>query len=53
METINKNIYERWTEYDDKGNLIHSKDSNGYEYERSNDYDNNGNLIHFKQVKCF
>lgn len=33
-------------EYDDKGNLIHSKASNGYEqwYE----YDDRGNLIHRK-----
>ena len=48
METTNKYIYEyeRWYEYDDKGNMIHSKDSNRFEgwYE----YDDNGNCIHSK-----
>lgn len=33
-------------EYDDRGNLIHRKNSDGYEqwYE----YDDKGNIIHFK-----
>ncbi len=33
-------------EYDTNGNLIHYKDSNGYEY--WDEYDTNGNLIHYK-----
>lgn len=33
-------------EYDRNGNLIHYKNSNGYEYWK--EYDSNGNLIHYK-----
>jgi YD repeat-containing protein len=33
-------------EYDEKGNVIHSKDSNGYE--KWNEYDENGNLLNTK-----
>jgi len=32
--------------YDENGNLIHYKDSNGFEVWYK--YDENGNLIHFK-----
>ncbi|MCK9199310.1 MAG: hypothetical protein M0P49_06880 [Bacilli bacterium] len=38
-------VFENWKEYDDKGNLIHFKTSDGFEY--WNEYDE-GNLIHFK-----
>ena len=41
-------------EYDSNRNLIHSKDSKGYEY--WNEYDSNGNLIHYKntdEYECF
>lgn len=34
------------SEYDNNGNLIHYKNSNGYEYWK--EYDSNGNLIHSK-----
>jgi len=33
-------------DYDEKGNVIHFKNSNGYEYWK--DYDEKGNVIHFK-----
>ena len=32
--------------YDENGNVVHYKDSNGYESWR--EYDTNGNLIHYK-----
>ncbi len=41
-----KKSYERWLEYDQNGNEIHYKDSNGTE--RWNEYDQNGKLIHYK-----
>ena len=37
--------------YDNKGNLIHQKDSNGYEYWY--DYDNKGNEIHYKNSEGY
>ena len=37
--------------YDKKGNLIHFKDSNGYEY--WNEYDENGNIIYHKNSDGF
>ena len=42
---------EEWREYDKDGNLIHTKDSKGFEawYE----YDENNNLIHTKNSKGF
>lgn len=38
--------FERWYEYDEKGNEIHRRDSKGYE--SWIDYDENGNKIHVK-----
>ena len=38
-----ENGFERWYEYDEKGNTIHYKDSNSHEYWR--EYDENGNMI--------
>jgi len=34
------------SKYDEKGNLIHFKNSNGFEY--TQEYDENNNMIHFK-----
>ena len=50
--TVNGKTLSKWvevlsiSEYDNNGNLIHSKDS--YGREEWNEYDNNGNLIHSK-----
>ena len=50
--TVNGKTLSKWvevlsiSEYDNNGNLIHSKNSNGYEYWK--EYDSNGNLIHSK-----
>ena len=38
--------FEIWEEYDENGNMIHIKDSDGYESWK--EYDNNGNMIHYK-----
>lgn len=37
---------ECWNDYDNKGNCIHTKDSEGYE--QWIDHDDNGNVIHIK-----
>ena len=42
---------EEWYDYDKNGNLIHRKDSDGYE--EWCEYDKNGNLIHTKNSKGF
>ena len=50
--TVNGKTLSKWvevlsiSEYDNNGNLIHSKDI--YSKEEWNEYDNNGNLIHSK-----
>ena len=50
--TVNGKTLSKWvevlsiSEYDNNGNLIHYKNSNGYEYWK--EYDSNGNLIHSK-----
>ena len=41
---INGTEYWKW--YDNNGNCIHYKNSDGYESWR--EYDTNGNLIHYK-----
>lgn len=41
-----ENKYEIWNEYDENGNCIHHRDSNGHEYWK--EYNEKGNLIHFK-----
>ena len=38
--------FEEWTEYDNKGNIIHFKDSEGFE--KWYEYNDKGNVIHFK-----
>ena len=38
--------YEYWLDYDENGNIIHYKNSNGNE--KWYDYDENGNIIHYK-----
>jgi len=38
-------------EYDDNGNCIHYRDSDGYEYWR--EYDDNGRYIYYKDSKGF
>ncbi len=41
--------YEQWHEYNEKGNVIHSKDSTGYEVRYEYDEnDENDNMIHYK-----
>ena len=43
--------YKKWFKYDKNGNLIHEKDSNGFEEWK--EYDKNNNLIHEKDSdKC-
>ena len=50
--TVNGKTLSKWvevlsiSEYDNNGNLIHYKNSNGYE--EWGEYDSNGNLIHYK-----
>ena len=50
--TVNGKTLSKWvevlsiSEYDSNGNLIHFKDSDGYEYWK--EYDSNGNEIHYK-----
>ena len=50
--TVNGKTLSKWvevlsiSEYDNNENLIHFKDSDGYEYWK--EYDSNGNLIHYK-----
>ena len=50
--TVNGKTLSKWvevlsiSEYDNNENLIHYKNSNGYEYWK--EYDSNGNLIHSK-----
>ena len=43
---VNKVLDDCQVEYDNNGNLIHYKDSKGFE--EWYDYDENGNLIHYK-----
>ena len=40
------NGYERWYNYDNKGNAIYTKDN--YGYEEWHNYDNKGNLIYYR-----
>ncbi|NBW66933.1 hypothetical protein EBR44_14400, partial [bacterium] len=35
-----------WSEYDENGNEIHTRDSAGFEQWR--EYDENGNMIHYR-----
>ena len=50
--TVNGKTLSKWvevlsiSEYDNNENLIHFKDSDGYEYWK--EYDSNGNQIHYK-----
>ena len=39
-------VHQYWRDYDSEGNLIHFKNSNGWEF--WTDYDSEGNRIHFK-----
>jgi YD repeat-containing protein len=43
-KVVIENGNESW--YDSNGNMVHSKDSDGYESWR--EYDSNGNMIHYK-----
>ena len=55
--TVNGKTLSKWvevlsiSEYDNNGNLIHYKNSNGYEYWK--EYDSNGNSIHFKNSNSY
>jgi len=51
MTTADDNETPEVTEYDDRGNLIHSKDSDGYEAWR--EYDANDNMIYYRNSKGF
>ena len=45
------NRCEEWKEYDENNNVIHYKDSDGYEYWK--EYDENNNVIHYKDSNGF
>ena len=55
--TVNGKTLSKWvevlsiSEYDSNENLIHFKDSDGYEYWK--EYDSNGNSIHFKNSNSY
>ena len=45
---MSKKLFKKLKEYDSKGNIIHYKNSNGFE--EWWDYDENNNLIHHKDL---
>lgn len=49
METFVSGVSTIWKYYDERGNLIHYKDSGGEE--SWSEYDSNDNLIHHKSIK--
>ena len=56
--SVNGETFSKWmiaiefSEYDSKGNKIHSKNSDGFEEKGRYEYDNKGNKIHYKSNYC-